>query len=84
MIRSGRALSVQCGLLEEQVLFFFFFFYWCILFHFCAVIPARRNTDFKLRMKTEVSLGLAPHLAHRRCSKPVSWKRATHRKGRAW
>ena len=24
MIRSGRALSVQCGLLEEQVLFFFF------------------------------------------------------------
>lgn len=26
MIRSGRALSLQCGLLEEQVLCCFFFF----------------------------------------------------------
>ena len=33
MIRSGRALSVQCGLLEEQVLFFFF-----LLVHFVSFL----------------------------------------------
>ena len=36
MIRSGHALSVQCGLLEERVLCVFFFFF--LLVHFVSFL----------------------------------------------
>ena len=37
MIRSGHALSVQCGLLEERVLVFVFFFFF-LLVHFVSFL----------------------------------------------
>lgn len=38
MIRSGHALSVQCGLLEERVLCGFFFLFFFLLVHFVSFL----------------------------------------------